>query len=252
MFQLKQFYLMEEEGGDGGNGGGGSGPEITPEVQKLIDAAVNTAVGGLKTKNSELLGKLRESGDKLKSFDGIDPESVRSILQRFSDDEEAKLIASGKIDEVLNKRTERMKQSYEKETLTERQARESAEQRASKFERRVLENGIRAAAASAGIFPHAIDDALLRAGQVFLLDEDGNPAASDGIYGKDGKPLTLQEWFAEMKDKAPHWFPAASGGGASGSGKQTDSKTLTRSRFDAMNAFDKAAFMRAGGKLTDD
>lgn len=214
MFKFK-FHAMDEVDGDGGNGDGGQGNVITPEMQKIIDAQV----AGLKAKNSELLGKVKQYGEEMKRFDGIDPEAVRSILQRFSDDEEAKLIASGKIDEVLTKRTERMKQGYEKETLAERKAREAAEQRAQKFERRVLENGIRAAAASAGIFPHAIDDALLRAGQVFQLDEEGNPSAVEGAYGKDGQPLTLQEWFAEMKEKAPHWYPSANGGGSTPGGK---------------------------------
>ena len=214
MFKFK-FHAMDEVDGDGGNGDGGQGNVITPEMQKIIDAQV----AGLKAKNSELLGKVKEYGEKFKQYEGIDPEAVRSILQRFSDDEEAKLIASGKIDEVLTKRTERMKQGFEKETLAERKAREAAEQRAQKFERRVLENGIRAAAASAGIFPHAIDDALLRAGQVFQLDDEGNPSAVEGAYGKDGQPLTLQEWFAEMKEKAPHWYPSANGGGSTPGGK---------------------------------
>lgn len=219
MFKFK-FHAMDEVDGDGGNGDGGQGSVITPEMQKIIDAQV----AGLKAKNSELLGKVKQYGEEMKRFDGIDPEAVRSILQRFSDDEEAKLIASGKIDEVLTKRTERMKQGYEKETLAERKAREAAEQRAQKFERRVLENGIRAAAASAGIFPHAIDDALLRAGQVFQLDEEGNPSAVEGAYGKDGQPLTLQEWFAEMKEKAPHWYPSANGGGSTPGGKGSGTK----------------------------
>ena len=105
MFKFK-FHAMDEVDGDGGNGDGGQGAVITPEIQKLIDQQV----AGLKSKNSELLGKVKEYGEKFKQYEGIDPDAVRSILQRFSDDEEAKLIASGKIDEVLTKRTERMKQ----------------------------------------------------------------------------------------------------------------------------------------------
>lgn len=211
MFKLKQFF-MQQEAGEGGEGG--QGPAITPEVQALIDAQVS----GLKAKNAELLGKLKDSGDNLKRYEGIDPDAVRSILQRFSDDEEAKLIASGKIDEVLTKRTERMKTSYEQETAKERQAREAAEQRAEKFTRRVLENSIRAEATAAGIHQHAVDDALLRAQGVFQLDDEGNPVAAEGVFGKDGKPLTLKEWLAEMKDKAPHWFLQPKGSGAPGSG----------------------------------
>lgn len=219
----KLFMLMNEEGGDGGNGGGGSeGTTITPEMQKVIDAQV----AGLKQKNSELLGKVKEYGEKFKQYEGIDPDAVRSILQRFSDDEEAKLIASGKIDEVLTKRTERMKAGYEKETLAERQKREAAEARAEKFQRRVLENGVIRAASEAGLHQHAIEDALLHAAQAFQLDDEGNPVAAEGMYGKDGQPLTLKEWFAEMKERKPHWWPAsANGGGASqGGGRGGQSK----------------------------
>ena len=219
MFQRK--YVLMQEAGEGGEGGGGQGPEITPEVQALIDAQVSAAVSGLKAKNTELLGKVRESSETLKRYEGIDPDAVKTILQRFSDDEEAKLIASGKIDEVLNKRTERMKAGFEKETAKERQAREAAEQRAERFTRRVLENSIRAEASAAGIHQHAIEDALFRAGSLFTLDDEGNPAAVEGAFGKDGNPLTMKEFFAEMKEKAPHWWPAtANGGGAPTGGGQ--------------------------------
>ena len=249
MFNLKHVLQDEETGGEGGVG---QGPQITPEMQAMIDEGVSKAVSGLKVKNQELLGKLKTTSEHLKSFDGIDPQSVRTILQRFSDDEEAKLIASGKIDEVLNKRTERMKESYEKETLKERQAREAAEQRANKFTQRVLENSIRAEAASAGLHKDAIDDALLRAGIVFQLDEEGSPVPVEGVYGADGKPLTLKEWFTDMKDKAPHWWPAlASGGGATGGarGSAGGNKTVSRQQFDGMDESAKTQHMRSGGQV---
>ncbi|MDM3628264.1 hypothetical protein O9403_18930, partial [Proteus mirabilis] len=85
-------------------------PEITPEIQAIIDQQVS----GLKAKNSELLGKLKEQGDNLKRFEGIDPDTVKGMLKRFENDEEAKLIADGKIDEVLNKRTERLRGDFDK------------------------------------------------------------------------------------------------------------------------------------------
>jgi hypothetical protein len=250
MFKLKQLFM--QEAGEGAEGGGGQGPQITPEIQALIDAQVNQAVTGLKAKNAELLGKVKTAGDQLKEFEGIDPNAVRTILQRFSDDEEAKLIASGKIDEVLNKRTERMKQGFEQETAKERQAREAAEQRAEKFTRRVLENSIRAEASAAGIHQHAVEDALFRAQSLFQLDEDGNPVASEGLFGKDGKPLTLKEWMAEMKDKAPHWWPAtANGGGSQPNGGAKGKKTINRAAFDQLDPVGKAEYIRSGGAVTD-
>jgi len=241
--------LQAEQTADGGTGGGGA-PAITPEIQALIDASVNTAVTGLKTKNSELLGKLKETSTNLQRFEGIDPDAVRNILSKFANDEEAGLIAAGKVDEVLNKRTERMKAGYESETAKERTAREAAEARANKFSKRVLENGIRAAAATAGIHQFAFEDAMYRAASVFTLDEDGNPTAAEGAFGKDGKPLTLKEWFGDMKEKAPHWFPAsASGGGATGYSANAGQKTITQSQFDAMTPKQRAEAFKSGATL---
>lgn len=216
MFKLKRFYMQDEAGGEGGEGGGGSGPEITPEIQALIDAQVSTAVTGLKAKNTELLGKFKETSDKLKSFDGIDPEAVRSILQRFSDDEEAQLIAGGKIDEVLNKRTERMKSSYDKDLQAAKDEAQRHASRTEKFASRVMKGEVIGAATEAGVHKFAMEDAMLAASRDFELDDDGNPVAKEGRFGKDGKPLTLKEWFAEMKDTRPHWFPATANGGGAG------------------------------------
>lgn len=85
---IKYYSAAGSEGGEGGGSGGGA-PEITPEIQKLIDEQVSAQVSGLKNKNSELLGKLKESTESLKRFEGIDPDAMKTILQRFSDDEEA-------------------------------------------------------------------------------------------------------------------------------------------------------------------
>lgn len=223
--QLRRYghaRLMAAEGGDDGSTGSGGG-DGTDDVQARIDAAVSAAVAGLKTKNGELLGKLKERDEALKRFDGIDPDAVRNILRRFSDDEEAKLIADGKIDDVLNKRTERMKVDFEKKYGEATAAAEAAERRAQAFQGRVLDDAIRAAAAKAGLHQHAIEDALFRARSMFTLDEDGQAVMlgedKRPVLGKDGKsPFAPLEWLEGMKEKAPHWFPAsASGSGAGGS-----------------------------------
>lgn len=250
----KWFPLMAEEGGsEGGNGnGGGNEGGGAPDIQAQIAAAVEAAVGGLKTKNSELLGSLKAAKQEAARFEGIDPDAVRNILSKFANDEEAGLIAAGKIDEVLDKRTERMKAGFDKETLAERTKREAAEARADKFSRRVLENGIRSEAAAAGLHQYAIDDALLRAGSTFSLDDEGNPVAVEGAFGKDGKPLTLKEWFADMKDKAPHWFPAnANGGGATHGNASAAGKTMTRTQYEALSPTEQRAAFQAKIKIVD-
>lgn len=146
----RKYYA---EAGEGGEGGGGAAAAITPEIQALIDARVNESVTGLKTKNSELLGKLKEQGENLKRYDGIDPDAVKTILQRFSDDEEAKLIAAGKIDEVLDKRTERLRADVDKKLKVANERAEKAENFSKKFSDRVLGDAIRSAALKTGALP---------------------------------------------------------------------------------------------------
>ncbi|MEH6483033.1 MULTISPECIES: hypothetical protein [Pseudomonas] len=248
MFKLKQFYF-QEEAGEGGEGGG-QGPEITPEIQALIDAQVSTAVTGLKAKNTELLGKFKETSDKLKTFDGIDPEAVRGILSKFADDEEAQLIAKGDIDTVLTKRVERMKTGFEKDLNAAREQAASATSRTEKFASKVLSGEVIGAASAAGVHKYAMEDAMLAAARDFELDDDGNPVAREGKYGKDGKPLTLKEWFADMKDARPHWFPATGNGSGAGHGGASGEKTITQAAFDAKSPKERAALMASGVTVT--
>ena len=241
----KWFPLMAEEG-EGGNGGGNEGGD---EASRIA-AAVEAAVGGLKTKNSELLGKLKAAGENAARFDGIDPDEARANKAASALAEEKALIAAGNSEEAEKKRIERIREGFAKETATERAGREAAEAKAEKFSRRVLENGIRAEAQAAGLHQYAIDDALLRAGSTFKLDDEGNPVAVEGAFGKDGNPITLKEWFAEMKDKAPHWFPATASGSGAGHGGGNGGNTMTQAAFDALSPKERAVRMAAGLRIT--
>lgn len=253
IFQKIHTRRFLNEAGEGGDeGGGGAAPDV---------AALQSQIAALDKKNKELLGEkktLKGEFDSFKTqYDGIDPEAVRGILKRFTDDEEASLIAKGEIDTVLNKRTERLKDDFGKKLTAAEQRAVDAEKRMQAYEGRVLDDSIRAAAAKAGLHQQAIEDALFRGrtmfrldanGQAVQLDEGGNP-----IPGKDGKTAyTPAEWLEDMKEKAPHWFPAtASGGGARGGSGASGASTMTRAQFDALDAHGRTAAMRKGVKLTD-
>lgn len=207
------------------------GTDDLPDSKEALDAlisaasakAVDEAVKGLKSKNTELLGSLKDAKDALAKFDGLDPEEMRTLLKRFANDEEAKLLKEGKLDELVSRRTEKLRSDLEKKASDALAAAEAATKRAQAFQGRVLDDSIRAAAAKAGLHQHAIDDALFRARSMFSLDENGQAVqlGDDGkpVLGKDGKsPFTPLEWLEGMKEKAPHWYPAAASGGGSGGG----------------------------------
>jgi hypothetical protein len=232
--------------------------EITPELQAIIDARVNESVTGLKAKNSELLGTLKERNDKLKEFEakyeGLDPVAMKSILKRFTDDEEAALIAKGEIDTVLTKRTERMQADHLKKLQAEAERAQRAEGKASKLAARTLSAAIKDAALKAGALPEAMEDIVLRGGPLWRLNDEGEPVAMNGdevILSKDGKtPLTTQEWAESLRETAPHLWPKAQGTNAPGSGSGArGGKTMTEDAFQQLPPKQRAAFMAGGGKV---
>ncbi len=206
---------------------------ITPEVQALIDSRVGEAVTGLKTKNSELLGKLKAAGDDLKRFDGIDPVAVRTILSKFASDEEAALLAKGEIDKVLNNRTERMQGEHAKAIKAEQDKWAKSEAKASKLAARTLAGAIVEAAVKAGVRKGATEDVVLRGQSLWRLNDDGDPVAMNGeevVLGKDGKtPLSPMEWAESLRETASHLFESAQGSGALGSTGAQD-KTVRKGK----------------------
>ena len=223
---------------------------ITPEIQAIIDTHIATEVAGLKRKNGELIalnGTLKEQAAR---FDGIDPEVARSVLQRFNDDEERQLVAAGKIDDVLKKRTERMQTDHAKTLKTEQEARTRAEGKASKLAARTLAGAVRDAAIRSGALPEAMEDIVLRAGSTWRLNDDGDPVALNGedvILSKDGKtPLTPQEWAESLRETAPHLWPRAQGTNAPGSapGARSGKKTITRAQLEALPPAQRAGALK--------
>ena len=232
IFKQQLFKRLQAQQGEGGEGGVGGTPQITPEVQALIDAQVSKATEGLKSKNSELLGKLKDTSESLKRFDGIDPDAVKNILAKFANDEEAGLIAKGDIETMLKKHTERMQADYDKKLQGESEGRGKAEAKAQRLAERALNAVLRDAAHTAGALPEALDDVVRRGAGLWVLNEEGDPVAMNGdeiVLGKDGKsPLSPKEWAESIRDAAPYFWPATRGSGAPGSsGGGGTPKTLT-------------------------
>lgn len=204
--------------------------------------ALDKEVGGLKSKRDELLDAQRKMKDQLKQFEGIDPERARKLEQQLAENEEARLIADGKIDEVLSKRTERMQAEYERKLSEAQTEAEKAKARAEKFTGRAFSDELRTAAAQVGILDSAVPDAVYRGRELFAVDDDGNVVAKDGVLDQDGKPLTPETWLNSMRDQAPHWFPTPKGSGAPGS--SGNGSSAPRAWQDAKTTRDKVEYLK--------
>lgn len=195
-----------------------------PADVELLNKKIEEATTGLKSKNTELIGDLKKVKKEQEEFrakyEGIDPDKVRNLLSKFENDEEAKLIADGNFDKLVEIRTERMRKNYDK-LLAEKDGNiQKLQTFTVKAKAGILSAAVKDAAAKAGVLPEALDDVLLRANILFKVDEDGNLSAVKGdevILGKDGKtPLQPGEWVESLREVAPHFWPRASGTGAGG------------------------------------
>lgn len=183
-----------------------------------------TGVEGLKTQkdvDNVLEAKRKEvndhktTKDKLKAFEGLDPEEVRAALTRLP---ELELAAEGKIDDgKINKLVEarlaakltpleRQLQEAQKALDDERGVRTTL---ATTLERRDIGDAVRAAATAAKVVDSALEDIQLIAGTVFQRDDEGRV-----VHKETG--LDAAAWMNEMKEKRPHWWPASEGAGAEG------------------------------------
>ena len=85
---------------------------------------------------------------------------------------------------------------------------------------RTIKTALLNACSKAGIWPNAVEEAVLLGQQVFRLNDEGEVVAvgKDGneLLGADLKPLQPEEWLASKSADKAHWWPRNSGGGAGG------------------------------------
>ncbi|MER8075397.1 hypothetical protein [Acinetobacter pittii] len=165
----------------------------------------------------------RQLQELQKQFEGIDPEIVKKVFAQLDQDEEAKLIADGKVNEVIQKRTEKMREEHERVLKAEKERADKAEAYANKFKDSVIQGQIIQAAVELEALPEATGDIAFLAKTKFALDESGKAVAVDEngevIIGKDGQTaLSPKEWVESLREQKPYYWPKASGMGAPGSG----------------------------------
>lgn len=227
------------------------GSELKEKLSGLFQSALDKEVTGLKSKNGELIQSSKATKQELEAlksqFDGLDIESVKGLLQRASQDEETKLIAEGKLDEVISRRTERLRAELDKKLNTEVEGRAKAEKKAKSLEGRAISDAIKSGAIEAGAEKSALDDFVFRGQGFWQLDDEGNLVAmkdDEIVYGKDAKtPLTPKEWAESLRESAPHLFPRAQGGGALGGGNGKAVKPRSQ-----MNPEEKRAYIQKHGQ----
>jgi hypothetical protein len=241
MGQARQYRNVET--GEGGTGGGQADNTGSPDIQKLIQEAVDKEVAGLKSKNSELIQKFKSAQEAAKQWEGYDVEKVKNLMGRLEQDEELRLLSEGKVDDVVNRRIENFKRDYESQLSARDSKLSEYEQMLKQKEDRlaslVIDGQIREAYVSLGFEPSALDDVLRLGRDVFIMDDNGKAVPRDAggniIFGKDAKsPVTAAEWLGTLAEKKPYLRGVNKGAGTQpnrGTGRVDTSKMTTAQRI---------------------
>ena len=227
----------------------------------VMDLTKLPDVDGLKTALTKERDAAKESTRAAKAlearFAGIDPDKFRDMMAKFDGDEEGKLIAEGKLDEVFTKRFEKRDAHWQSIVNAEKASTEKANRVKDKFMDGMLDDRLRAAF-NGIVAPSSMDAAILAAKhtQRFSLDDEGNAVQfNDGniVLGKEGAPYSPKEWINsdDTKRDAPYLYPGSTGGGDSQRSGIPGSKAVTRAQYETMSPAQQSKTVTEGIRIVD-
>lgn len=217
-------------------------PDLTnPELQQAISQAVAKRVEGLKAKNAELVEKLRINQGKLAPWEGLDPQHVKTVMQRLNENEDARLIAEGRIDEVVSRRVDATEQRL---AQVQRDA-ETASQEAAHYRRHYIASSVDNAVANTlhGLHDGALSSAQLMVRDWFTVDSNGaiNPTEQAPITASG--PLGLENLQSHLQKTMPFLFKTT----GSPSNRYISNNYASTLKKSQMSSAEKADYIRKHG-----
>ncbi len=216
-----------------------------------------------RSTNLSLVDQVKALQKQLEDFKGIDPIKYKELQDKMSTLEEKKLLQDGKIDDVFNMRTARMKQEFEEQLKAKDTALKALEDEKKKAFtqrdqyiidaelRRSVDNpefGFQSGVADL-LKPQVLSEFTYRDNKVVRVKPDGSV-----VYGKGGDPASLTEFLQDIVKERPYLIKPSNGSGArpgGGKGGAAGEKTMKRSDFEAAEPKTKMDFVQAGGKVID-
>lgn len=239
---LKEHYVKSDE---------------TNKFVLAVDGVVPKAKLDEFRGNNITLVKERDAlQNTLKAFGDLTPERALEMSKTLESIKDKKVLDDEGVEALIQKRLEKLNEDHESQIRGKDNLINNLNQRTDTAERRfralVINQAVADAALKAGVKPQAITDVLLRAQQIWTLDDKERPVAKlngEVQYGRDGaSPMTPLEWLEGLKEDAPHFFESSGGGGASGAnGAGGAGAGKIKSKADLKSAAEKAKFIRDKG-----
>jgi len=202
-------------------------------VQKAIRDAVKDATDTLKLNRDDILNEKKIMSESLKKFESYDLEKIDKLMDSIEKSDDAKMIAEGKFDEILEKRTSQIRDGFSDEITTAKTALETAQSEIetykARYEQKIIADDVRAEALKQGVRPDAINDVIARSTGIFELQDGKTKVAKP-----DGYVDSVERFIKSLKDSASYYWPDKANFNLKGG----DHKQITDRMNDAAEAGD--------------
>lgn len=201
--------------------------------------------------------------DSLSKFGDLDPDVIPAALEELTEVKAqlATVTKDGKVDEgAVQERIEaavnravgplaREKQSLERQLTQKDKIIGEKDGEVNKLQGSIkmskIEGMLRDNAIAAKVLPTAIDDAVM-VGLNQFETVDGKTVTKDGVGVTPG--LDAKEWFKDMQEKRPHWWPPSQGGGSRGGGAPLGRNADNPWSREGWNLTKQGAYVRQHGE----
>jgi hypothetical protein len=181
-----------------------------------------------RANNRKYYKRVQELEAQTERFKDIDPDKYQAgltALEKMQAIQEKNLIEEGKLEDVVKQRVAAAVEPYERAAKAKDQAYNEAVKEKDTYRQElnglVIDGLVSRVAGKVGkIKKGALPHILGYGRQIWKLGKDGKPKAykPDGTewYGKNGDPITEEEWGSKLLEEANFYFETGQGGGANG------------------------------------
>lgn len=206
-------------------------PKTAEEIQAMID----DAVAGLKTKNDELIADNKRLKTDLRKTQEVKPEDL-AALESENEKLRADLSAAQK--------------AAKEATTAADKATKALETEQGFTQKLIIQDGLKSALIEHGVNdPDFIDTLSAKFAGAASIKVDGDQRSA--MIGDKALGDYIKEWAGSDSGKKFVAAPINSGGGAPGGGANNGGKSVTRTAFDGMDPAQRMAFVKDGGKVSE-
>lgn len=212
----------------------------------IDDAEDRSKASEFRNRNIELIKQNEALQKRLEKIEGqfkdINPDDIRtamSMIDQMKADEEKEMLKRGKIDEVVERRMKAAMDDSQKQLKIKDEAMTKAVEESKALRSRLgellidREIQLKLSDAKVSVQEGALPDVLSRAketwkindqGQMVPMERDPGTGNYQTRYGKNGQPLTMEEYVSGLVGSAAHLFRPSTGGGSPGRSHESGGK----------------------------